>query len=141
MFNQYSDLQWLLSTLKHRLLVRFSLFSANAFFAEVTFGSSTKFSKQNSLTVINISLNYTGDYRSRSIGLTVGAERVSEAQPALGVVVEQLVASVAHYQSQRRELEMLTRKPSSLSEMSSVELHNVSFCLYFLMPCRCILCF
>lgn len=50
---------------------------------------------------------------------------MSEAQPALGVVVEQLIASVAHYHSQRRELEMLTRKPSTLSELSAVELQEV----------------
>lgn len=65
-----------------------------------------------------------GDYSSRNLGITAGGERVSEAQPALGVVVEQLVASVAHYQSQRRELEMLTRKPSSLSELSPVEMQE-----------------
>lgn len=64
----------------------------------------------------------TGDYSSRNLGLTGGGERVSEAQPALGVVVEQLVASVAHYQSQRRELEMLNRK--SLSELSPVDLQE-----------------
>lgn len=66
-----------------------------------------------------------GDYSSRSIGLTGSGERVSEAQPALGVVVEQLVASVAHYQSQRRELEMLTRKPSSFSELNPMELQDI----------------
>lgn len=68
-------------------------------------------------------LKVSGDYNSRNLGLTGGGERVSEAQPALGVVVEQLVASVAHYQSQRRELEMLNRK--SHSELSPVDLQEV----------------
>jgi len=62
------------------------------------------------------------DYSSSNL---IGGERVGETQPVLGVVVDQLVASVSHHRKEKATLELLTRKLASLPELSTVELQEV----------------